>query len=87
MKKISKNKFKKVTSFNGALNDHRVDSISCDYSTGEKSYWIFLKGGYVCVSMECHTIRESTIRQCLDMLNNDVISVDEFRKQHNPDFK
>ena len=79
--------FKRVTSFDGALNDPRVDDINVDFSEGEKSYWIYLKSGYVCVSMECHTIHESSVKRCLDMLNTDVISVDEFRKQYNPNFK
>jgi hypothetical protein len=69
-------KFKKVRTLAEAEKDPRVEKIYFepnDYTEKEGSWWIELKEGYICRSMSCGTIHEDTLKQVLDLLNNDVV--------------
>jgi hypothetical protein len=71
-------KFKKVKSFAEAKKDIRVSDAFSEMGNiedGKPDYWINLKEGYICESMECGTIHEATIKECLWLLNNDVVKV------------
>lgn len=69
-------KFKKVKSFAEAKKDIRVEDAFSEMGNiedGKLDYWINLKAGYICTSMGCGTIHEMTIKECLWLLNNDVV--------------
>jgi hypothetical protein len=71
-------KFKKVKSFAEAKKDIRVEDAFSEMGNiedGKLDYWINLKEGYICQSMGCGTIHEATIKECLWLLNNDVVKV------------
>jgi hypothetical protein len=72
-------KFKKVKSFAEARKDIRVEDAFSEMGNiedGKPDYWINLKEGYICDSMGCGTIHERTIKECLWLLNNDVVEVE-----------
>ena len=69
-------KFKKVRTFSEAGKDPRVDSAFSEignFESNKTDYWINLKDDYICKSMDCSIIHERTIKECLWLLNNDVI--------------
>jgi hypothetical protein len=69
-------KLKKVRTFLEAGKDPRVDSIFSEidnFEDNKPDYWINLKEGYICKSMDCSMIHERTVKRCLWLLNNDVI--------------
>jgi len=69
-------KLKKARTFSEAGKDPRVDSISIEldnFESDKPDYWIYLKEGYICKSMDCSIIHERTVKSCLWLLNNDVI--------------
>jgi len=79
------NKFKQVKSVKGALKDIRVDEIFFEVGNieeGKRDWWIYLSADYICVSMECHTIHERTLAECLRLLNNDVVHISQFKKDN-----
>jgi hypothetical protein len=78
------NKFKKVTTSKQAKLDPRVEDIFAEYGnieSGKYDWWINLKEGFICRTMECGTIHERTIKECLHLLNTDVITEEEFNKE------
>lgn len=74
-------KFKKVYTVAQARKDPRVDDMYSEFGNmdGNKyDWWIHLKGDYICDYMGCHTIHEQTVNSCLDLLNNDVVTAEEY---------
>lgn len=48
-----------------------IDSVECDPFNGLNgggSYWVYLKEGYICPTMGCHTIHEDTLAELKLML-------------------
>ena len=70
-------KFPKVTTLAQALKDPRVEDAFTEKDDFGVTCWINLKEGYICESMGCGTIQEDTIKECLHLLNNDVIEVNQ----------
>jgi len=76
-------KFKKVRTLAEAKKDPRVQTIYFepdDYREKSGSWWLELKDGYKCRSMSCGTIHEDTLREVLDLLNNDVVKESEYAR-------
>ena len=74
-------KFKKVTTSKQAKLDPRVQDCFAEYGnieSGKYDWWISLKEGWICRSMGCGTIHEQTIKECLHLLNTDVIREEEY---------
>lgn len=72
------NKFKKVYTVAQAKKDPRVEDMFYELGNidpNKKDWWINLREGYECVSMQCGTIHEQTVSACLDLLNNDVVKI------------
>lgn len=81
----NKSKFKKVYTVKQANSDPRVNEMSAEFGNIEPNktdWWIYLTKDYVCESMNCHTIHERSVKDCLELLNNDVIHVDEFYSKY-----
>lgn len=73
--------FKKVTTSKQAKTDSRVDDIFTEYGNleyGKQDWFIYLKEGWVCRSMRCATIHAKTLKECLHLLNTDVITEETF---------
>jgi hypothetical protein len=78
--------FAPVKSVKGALKDIRVNDIFTEVGnieSGKVDWWIYLDSDYICVGMECSTIHERTLAECLWLLNNDVVHISEFNKLKN----
>ena len=46
-----------------------VAEVEIEYSCGEfNGYWIYLKAGYICIAMDCHTIHEDTLADLRSMM-------------------
>jgi hypothetical protein len=67
------NKFPKVTTLKQACNDPRVEDAFLETDEYGTTCWINLREGYICKSMGSGTIHEDTIKECLHLLNNDVV--------------
>lgn len=67
-------KFKKNRTLKDVVNDPRVDSIS-DERGGwiNDGIWIYLKKPYYNPNTETSCIHEWSVKDCLDILNNDII--------------
>lgn len=85
----SKTKFKKVRSVAEAKADPRVLDMFAEYGnmeSGKYDWWIDLHPDYVCVKMEIATIHEQTVAECLDLLNNDVMHIDDYKAKYDPHY-
>ena len=75
---MSVKKFKKVTTVAQANKDERVGDMFSELGnieSGKLDWWINLKEDYICRSMGCGTIHEQTVKECLWLLNNDVVKI------------
>lgn len=76
-------KFRKVRTLAEAKKDPRVDDIFYEMGNidpDKKDWWIYLKEGYECRSMECGTIHEQTLKEVLHLLNTDVVKKTDYEK-------
>jgi hypothetical protein len=71
-------KFKKIRTLKEALSDPRVDLIS-DERNGwsNDGIWIYLKMPYYNTLSETSCIHEWSVKDCLDILNNNIIVNEE----------
>ena len=72
-KLINMNKLPKVRTLEQALKDPRVEDAFIEKDDFGTTCWINLKEGYISESMGCGTIHEDTVKECLHLLNTDVI--------------
>lgn len=63
---------KKVRTWAQIQADPRVQSVSDE--SGDNGYWVYLHRPYVDPYREMTCIHEDTIRECCDILNNDIKS-------------
>jgi hypothetical protein len=78
-------KFKKVTTSKMAKLDPRVDDVFAEYGnieSGKYDWWINLKEGWICRTMGCGTIHEQTLKSCLQLLNTEVITEEQYNKEN-----
>jgi hypothetical protein len=75
----SMTKFKKIKTLKETVNDPRVDSIS-DERNGwsNDGIWIYLKPPYYNPVTETSSIHEWSVKECLDILNNDIIVNEQY---------
>mgnify|MGYP003331330458 CR=1 FL=1 len=67
-----------------AKKDPRVEDCFSEFgniSFGKNDWWINLKEGWICRSMGCGTIHEQTLKECLHLLNTDVITELQYNKE------
>lgn len=62
---------KKARTWADIQADPRVDSVSDERDTGD-GCWVYLRRPYADRSREMACIHEDTIRECCDILNNDI---------------
>ena len=62
-------KFKKPKTKNDIARLPFVDKI---VNEGEDGYWVYLKEGYRSTRMECSTIHEPTIAECIEAINDGI---------------
>ena len=55
-----------------------IESIHRENNDGV-DYWIYLKEGYICPSMECGTIHEYNLKDCENMLKT-IMTIEEYNK-------
>lgn len=79
-------KFKKVTTVAQAKADPRVSDMYAEFGNideGKFDWWIELNENYICKGMECGIIHERTAKECIHLLNTDVVHIDEYNKKFN----
>lgn len=71
---MAKPTYKKVQPYpKSILADPRVDHISDERGNGD-GIWVYLNLQYYNTYLECHAIHEHTYKECVEQLNNHVIS-------------
>ena len=62
---------KKLRTMADIQNDPRVDWVS-DERGSDEGIWIYLINDYFNTFLECGTIHEKTVAECLEQMNRDV---------------
>ena len=63
--------YKKARTYTHLALDSRVESVSDERGSGD-GIWVYLRGGYVNLTLDSGYIHEHTVAECCDQLNNDV---------------
>ena len=62
---------KKLKTMADIQNDPRVDWVS-DERGSDEGIWVYLINDYFNTFLECGTIHEETVAECLEQMNRDV---------------
>lgn len=57
-----------------------IESIHTETDDGQKSYWLYLREGFINTYLECGTIHETTAREAVRQIRNCIVTQEEWNK-------